>query len=227
MTSSEAIRQEREYDDNPIEAEIAQRFAKITEKLKAQPHDSLTTTERETRAAKLLEDAEVPKLHRVRKVLINDQWKQAFEGLKAQLGGGIIIALIGVRGCGKTQIGASLCKENCERLRSARFTTAMDIFLAIKSTYRKEASADERGIVEDFCKPRLLVIDEIQERAESPWEDRILTHLINRRYNDEKDTVLIGNITREQFTSTMGASIVSRLNETGGIVECNWESFRK
>lgn len=228
MTSAEAIRQEREQIENanPIEAEIAARLNKIAQNLKAKPHESLATSTDLDRIAELKREARMPKLHAGRAELQGEEWRRTFEMIRGKLGTGFLFALIGTRGVGKTQMGCALISENATRLKPSRFVSAMDIFLDLKASFRKDAPTAERDIVEDYCKPRLLVIDEVQERAESPWEDRILTHLINRRYNDEKDTLIIGNITPETFRATMGNSIVSRLNETGGIISCEWESFR-
>jgi DNA replication protein DnaC len=175
----------------------------------------------------LTKAAGIPRRHSERNEFENEHWKRKLESLRAKLGSGFLIALIGIRGCGKTQMAVELIRAQIQRLKSAHLTTAMDIFLDIKSAYRKDSEIDERQILNRFFEPRLLVIDEIQERAETAWEDRILTHLVDRRYKDERDTILVGNSTREKFEKEMGASIVSRLNETGGIIVCDWESFRR
>jgi hypothetical protein len=54
----------------------------------------------------------------------------------------------------------------------------------------------------------------------------LLFTLIDARYNDMKDTVLLDNNEPAQFEATMGPSIISRLNEAGGLIHCNWASFR-
>jgi len=54
----------------------------------------------------------------------------------------------------------------------------------------------------------------------------MLFELLNRRYNDLKDTILIANKSKAEFQDYIGPSLASRMNETGGIVECNWPSFR-
>ena len=70
------------------------------------------------------------------------------------------------------------------------------------------------------------MLDELQERGETPWEDRLLTHVIDRRYAAEKDTLLITNHSKEKFLESIGESVASRLVETGGIVNCSWASYR-
>jgi DNA replication protein DnaC len=96
----------------------------------------------------------------------------------------------------------------------------------IKETYSQKSNLTEKQVVEIFRKPKLLVIDEISERAETDWENLILVHLIDKRYDSANDTILIGNFTRDNFIKSVGASISSRITECGGIIECNWDSLR-
>lgn len=73
----------------------------------------------------------------------------------------------------------------------------------------------------------LLIIDELNEVAEdSKHKDRILTDVLDRRYSRGVDTVLITNQPAEEFERTINPSILSRLNEHGAIVPCEWQSFR-
>jgi Cdc6-like AAA superfamily ATPase len=220
MTSTDAIRGEHETDD--LTTAFTERLSKLTPRerppeLEADPF----------RAKELFSAAKVPTRHAGLENPTGAPWGDSFNAVKVKLGSGFIMALIGTRGTGKTQIACELIRENSKRNKTSRFTLAMDIFLAVRASYRKDAATDEAKVVEEFRKPRLLVIDEIQERAESQFEDRILTHILNHRYNDEKDTLLIGNIKAEEFNKAMGASIVSRLNETGGLITCDWPSYRQ
>ena len=73
----------------------------------------------------------------------------------------------------------------------------------------------------------LLIIDEIHEVSEdSKHKDRILTDLLDTRYAAKRDTILISNQSAEEFARTTNPSILSRLNEHGGIISCDWQSFR-
>jgi DNA replication protein DnaC len=74
--------------------------------------------------------------------------------------------------------------------------------------------------------PDLLVIDEFQERGETAFENRMLNHLLDLRYGDLTDTLLIANLEPEELVESVGESITERLREAGGIIECNWPSFR-
>lgn len=221
MTSTEILRGEHSTEE--LSQAFAERLSKLTPRTRPEPEMEVDLF----RQQELFNAARVPARHAALKNPEGGPWSDCLRGVQSRLGSGGIMALIGTRGTGKTQIACELVRENAKRGRTSRFTLAMDIFLAIRASYRKDSTTDEAKVVEEFCKPRLLVIDEIQERAETPFEDRILTHIINHRYNDEKDTLLIGNIKRDEFCKAMGASIVSRLNETGGLIVCDWPSFRE
>jgi len=41
------------------------------------------------------------------------------------------------------------------------------------------------------------------------------------------DTILTCNLGTEELAASLGPSIVSRMEEGGGVIECNWPSFRK
>jgi len=151
-------------------------------------------------------------------------WDRKRLELAGRLNTGFLVALIGLRGCGKSQLAVELVRESCRRGAPAVYTTAMDIFIDIRDAYKLQES--ERAVLSRFQRPTLLVIDEAQERGESAWEDRMLTALIDHRYSQMRDTVIISNLTRAAFEASIGASIVSRMSETGGIIECNWPSFR-
>ncbi len=143
-----------------------------------------------------------------------------------RLGDGIIVALVGRRGAGKTQLAVEVAKAAAMAGKRPLYSTAMEFFLAIKESYR-ETGGSERRVIESYVVPALLVLDEVQERGETAWEDRLLTHLVDRRYQAQKDTILISNQNREAFLAAIGDSISSRIVEAGGVAVCDWESYRK
>ena len=154
------------------------------------------------------------------------QWEKTRAKVAERLGSGFLIALLGTRGGGKTQIGVELIRKNSERRRKSLFCTAMQFFMRVKAGYKPDGDPEEK-VLDYFAKPSLLVIDEIGQRSENEWEDRLLYELINRRYNAISDTLIISNQDVSQLEASLGPSLISRMRETGGIINCNWDSFRK
>lgn len=153
-------------------------------------------------------------------------WLEARAKIVDRLGTGFLIALIGPRGTGKTQLASDAMHRATLLDLSAAYFKAMDLFVKIRGTYDGR-SGGERGALNEFLDPHLLVIDEVQNRKNGEWEDTVLTNLIDRRYDQgTRDTLLIANLKRKEFEEDMGSSIVSRIGETGGIVVCDWPSFR-
>lgn len=153
-------------------------------------------------------------------------WGTKESDLRKMLGTGFLVALVGGRGPGKTQMGVELMKTHTNNLNSAYYNTLTGIFLEIKSTFKNDSNNTEEDLVRRMAKPSLLVIDEVGRRSDSDWENRIFFEIVDRRYREVRDTLLIANHTKEQFLQTIGESLASRMQETGGIVECNWESYR-
>jgi len=203
---------------DPIDAVLARLKTVATEQMPLAPQPT------HTRQTEALAAANFPKRH-YRVTANNDgQWGRTFGACISKIGkDGGIFALVGERGGGKTQLATEIGRAALNSDLSTLYTTAMGFFLRIKSTYRRDSEDQELDVIRHHHRPRLLVIDEMQERGETPWEDRILTHLIDARYGAGKDTILIANQTPKAFAESVGTSIMRRLNETGGIIECNWE----
>lgn len=169
------------------------------------------------------------------------EWKIAFEKINAARGTGFLYLLCGIRGSGKTQMAIEVISEQIMASVSAQmkrddYTTcprtpaiyapAIDFFMDVKATYKKGATKTEKEVIADYHRPDLLVMDEITVRGETKWEDDLFFSMIDRRYGANKDTILIANLKASEVAANVGASIASRMVEAGGIIECNWSSFR-
>lgn len=164
---------------------------------------------------------------------------------------GAIVAMVGDRGTGKTSICAQIAIrrlwEDWEAASEVQdYTSSQDRKpVPRRSTlYRKLAAivsrlkalyADYGAInIERLESERdhlagvaLLVIDELHECADdSKHKDRILADILDRRYAAKRDTILITNQPAQEFRETINPSVLSRLNEHGAIIPCEWQSFR-
>ncbi len=153
-------------------------------------------------------------------------WLDSFKKARETLGGGVILAFMGKRGAGKTHMATALIRHSCSNLKQAVYVKAITVFLTVRKCYKSDG-VDELSVIKEFCNPSLLVIDAMEERGETPFEDRILNHIIDARYDALKDTILITNQTPEAFSESVGPSVVSRIHEAGEKIVFDWDSFRK
>jgi len=55
----------------------------------------------------------------------------------------------------------------------------------------------------------------------------LIYHIINKRYNDMKDSVMTSNKSREEFEKTTISPVKSRIDETGGVLSFDsWKDWR-
>ena len=184
-----------------------------------------------------------PDRHRANTELSGNKWQEAYKkALEIAESGGIIVCY-GRRGTGKTQIGVEIAQNakfnNAElprrewkmqshpEHRPAIYCKAMEIFIDLKNSFQRPSAPSEKAIIEKLASAAFLVIDEAHVRGETKYEDDKLTHIIDKRYDAMRPTMLITNLQRKEFAAQLSPSILSRIEEQGGGIECNWESYRK
>lgn len=150
---------------------------------------------------------------------------------QAQYANGYLVALLGNRGVGKTELVTSVVRRCCSELLTCRYVKAADLFRDVRRAYaqvgRGERALTEADVVESWVQPDLLVIDECHQRGETDAEQNLLINLIDRRYDAMTCTVLVGNQSKEEFGAALGDSVVSRIHQMGEPIVCDWPSFRR
>lgn len=174
--------------------------------------------------------------------LYGEEWNRACKrAIEIAENGGIIIAH-GRRGSGKTQIAYEVAKRanfpnpytlkktwqfsSRPEFRPAIYTKAMDIFIDLKNSFSRPKEPSEKEIIGNLVAASFLVIDEAHVRGETKYEDDKLTHIIDKRYDAMRATMLITNLEKHDFAATLSPSILSRISEIGGGIECNWGTYR-
>lgn len=165
-----------------------------------------------------------------------DGQRRVFD-LIAHAPAGRMFALVGERGVGKTRLAAACVVQKCveETFLAedatpgrplAMFRSVMELFFDLRAAYGEKATDSESSVIRRYFEPEMLVLDDMQDRGGTEWEQRTLAVLIDKRYRERKDTILIANIEPGKFDAHVGAAIADRLSECGGVVECGWRSFR-
>lgn len=152
-------------------------------------------------------------------------WRKAKELETKATGKDCMLILCGDRGPGKTQIATYWASK----LKSSRYYRAHDLMEAIRGKFSdiKAEALESKQTLTDAKQCALLVLDEYSELAGSEYDKRTLTNLLDYRYGEKKSTIIITNTSIDKAPAEVGRSVWSRFEETGGIVLCDWPSYRK
>jgi DNA replication protein DnaC len=161
----------------------------------------------------------------------SESWQRYFDkALQVVANGGSLI-IIGNRGSGKTRIAAEISRHGVfpddrhGKFQTSAYRRASEIFIELRDAAQN--GRDQWKVIQSLSGAGLLVIDEMQERGETEWENRMITTIIDRRYSDNLPTILIANLQPEQMAASVSQSVISRINESGGILLCDCPSFRE
>ena len=167
-----------------------------------------------------------------------DEWIATFTDALAIINGSGIALFYGAHGTGKTRMAyeialncsprnaTSIAGGSIVRDRPAIYTTAVGMFMDFRDTYRKDSEISEKKLMASYADASLLVIDEIQDRGETTFEDTKLTAVIDARYMVDRPTLLISNFDRKRFAQTLSPAVLNRIQENGKGFEFNWNSYR-
>ena len=172
-----------------------------------------------------------------------DAWLAHCRLALATVDSGGIVVMYGAHGTGKTRMAWEVARKctpkdamvsvggvgwtTSKRDRPAIYTTAVGLFRDIRGTYSKDSDSSEAQVIKRNTDAGLLVIDEMQERGKTEFEDRELTSIIDERYAHERPTILITNYTREKLAASLSPAVLDRIRENGCGLNFNWTSFRK
>jgi len=152
-------------------------------------------------------------------------WRQAYEKslviVREKKG---ILILCGDKGPGKTQCAQSVIKELC--LRDGLFCQYYRTSQMIDILLDHQAENQRTAAIEKFCRPYLLVLDEVQKIKGTEYERNRMDLIIDIRYGKMKPTILIFNCNEKDACDILGASVTDRIREGGGLIDFPWKSFR-
>jgi len=175
--------------------------------------------------------------------LTGERWHAVFAEAQVLVANAALVALIGGRGPGKTQMAAEIARAGrwpldagewigghdgrMQRGKTALYRRAMDVFLDLRDANKVGSKISEKDVLAKLEKPGLLLVDEFQERGGSDWENRVISNLLDKRYAAKRPTILIANFTTEEIRGALSDSVKSRMRENGKAFVCEWPSFRK
>jgi DNA replication protein DnaC len=205
-----------------------ERWGKESAERRKQAFTQDEANRRAEQIGRLWRESNVPSRHRDKAASFTGpgEWSAKRDIAQNIVDRGGIVALIGKRGAGKTQLAVDLIRGACFAVKSGCYLKAMDFFMSLRATFKPDSGSDEQHVLERLASYVLLTIDNVDRRGSTEWEDRLLAHLIDKRYDRCAATILIANLDEAAFSHHMGPDIVDRIREGGGLIVADWGSFR-
>jgi len=135
---------------------------------------------------------------------------------------------VGTPGTGKTHLAAGIALRIMHSYgKTVVFSTVSKAIRRIKETWSKGSDETETQAINVFVFPDLLILDEVGVQFGSDTEQKLLFDILNERYERNKPTLFLSNLSAEEVKGYLGERIFDRIREGGGeAIVFNWESYR-
>tara|TARA_R110002012_G_scaffold152101_1_gene312037 strand:- start:300 stop:1064 length:765 start_codon:yes stop_codon:yes gene_type:complete len=136
------------------------------------------------------------------------------------------LIMVGGVGTGKTLLASAILDSlvddyNCDIIKT------IDLVRELKATWSKDSKYTEESLIEYYSNLDLLILDEVGSQFGSDTEKLFIFDIIDGRYQNMKQTILISNLDINGIKDAIGERCVDRLREGGGsMIAFNWESSR-
>ena len=138
-------------------------------------------------------------------------------------GGGLILS--GMVGTGKTHLAIAIAKQIIKKGRSAKYTTARGIVTSIRDSWGNNG-VSEAEVIERLVNFDLLIVDEVGLQFGTDSERVHFFDVMGHRYDEVKPTILIGNLSIDEMSESLGERVIDRMREKGTAVVFDWASRR-
>jgi DNA replication protein DnaC len=146
-----------------------------------------------------------------------------FEGCQREPGG---LILAGPVGTGKTHLACALTRKLVTADVGGKYVSQANYLRAIRQTWG-DHKRDESSVIEDFIRPRVLVLDDIGAARGNENDTLRLGELIADRYDALKPTVYVTNLTPDVLKATVGDRSYDRMRDGATMIVLNGDSRRK
>lgn len=119
---------------------------------------------------------------------------------------------LGPPGVGKTHLAVAALKEVIgSRGAQGYFYKAAELLQKIRNTYNNSVEETEMGILGPIFDADVLVLDDVGLERPTEWVQETLGVLIDKRYSNQKPTILTGNLNDESSGKDFFDSVQFRL----------------
>jgi DNA replication protein DnaC len=139
----------------------------------------------------------------------SDWWRAAFEAARRyalEPAGWLVLS--GSSGSGKTHLAAAIANERISRGEPVLFMVVPDLLDHLRASY--DATSEEMGYDQLFEQVRntpLLILDDIDAVAGTPWAREKLFQVVNHRYNTTLPTVFTSSQRPQQMEDRLATRL--------------------
>lgn len=121
--------------------------------------------------------------------------------------------ITGPAGTGKTHLAAAILREmlRVPTDRKARMIGVPDLMLTLQASFRDQAPRAQDEIIDDLASASILVLDDLGAEKASEYTTQALYVLINRRYGNERQTIITSNLGLDEIAMHCSDRIASRI----------------
>jgi len=138
------------------------------------------------------------------------------------------LIFVGDYGRGKTQAATMILAHAAEaghtvaRVKWGKFTRR------VRSTYGSKEGPTEDDMITGLAAPDLILLDDVGAAdKQSDHNERLLTSVIDERYDAGRPTILTSNLSREELEAQLGRRAFERLWNNGAVVIFNGPNYRE
>jgi DNA replication protein DnaC len=164
-------------------------------------------------------------------------------------GGETGLLLMGSCGVGKTHLAVAALRQLMERGHGARFYDYRELLKELQASYDPNHPVSEMSVLEPVLETEVLLIDDLGASKPSPWALETIGHILNKRYNEKRVTLLTSNYLdtaeapapilrmpggqsvaparEDTLTERLGQRVRSRLYEMCRTVEISSPDYRR